>query len=162
MSESKQRFVNLLQRGTQALHKGQVARATQLLERAHRLEPENADVALNLAGAYILSKKFTRAVTILEPLSERQPHNPMVWLNLGAAYLGNPVLARDEDHQRAIAAFEKAIELDPGAPNAAYNLGLIHLDRQDTEQALHWFRRALQTKPHDRDAQSYIKRLSQA
>ena len=102
--ENKQpqsRFFNLLSKGTQALHDGDIAKAIRLLERAHELDQENIDAALNLGGAYILSKKFSKAAAILEPLSERDPHNPMVWTNLGAAYLGNPILAKDEDHQRA-------------------------------------------------------------
>ena len=93
------RFNDFLSQGTDALHNGEIAKATRFLEQAHGLDHENVDAALNLAGAYILSKKFTKAVAILEPLSERDSHNPMVWTNLGAAYLGNPVLAADEHHQ---------------------------------------------------------------
>ena len=157
---SEERFRDLLTAGTQALQKGETAKATKYLEQAHHLHRENADAALNLGGAYILSKKFSKAVAILEPLSERDPHNPMVWTNLGAAYLGNPVLAKDEEQQRAIAAFERALELNPATPNVAYNLGLIYLDRQENEQAFHWFRRAVQANPNDRDAKNYIQKLT--
>ena len=153
-------FRELLRQGTRALQQGQASQAVRLLEQAHRLDPDNPDAALNLGGAYILAKKFNRAVDILELLSQREPDNPMVWTNLGAAYLGNPVLAGDEQQQRAIAAFKKALELDPATPHVAYNLGLIYLDRQDSTAALHWFRQAVATDPHDRDAQRYIDRLS--
>jgi tetratricopeptide (TPR) repeat protein len=151
----------LLSKGTEALHQGDVAKATRLLERAYRLDRENIDAALNLGGAYILSKRFVEAVQVLEPLSRRDPDNPMVWTNLGAAYLGNPILAKDNDQQQAIAAFKKAIELNPAAPNVAYNLGLIYRDRQEIDQALHWFRRALQVNPNDRDARRFVDQLSQ-
>ncbi len=158
--QSQSRFFSLLSKGTQALHGGDIAKAIRLLERAHEMDQENIDAALNLGGAYILSKKFSKAVAILEPLSERDPHNPMVWTNLGAAYLGNPILAKDEDHQRAIAAFEQALELNPATPNVAYNLGLIYLDRQEKDKAVRWFQKALQTNPNDRDARNYIKQLT--
>jgi len=157
----KQRFFRLLRQGTQALHQGDVARAVRLLERCHNLNKENPDAALNLGGAYILSKKFADAANILEPLSKRQPDNPMVWTNLGAAYLGNPVLAGNEAQQRAINAFKQAINLNPTAPNVAYNLGLIYKDRQEKENALHWFERALQANPNDKDAKQYIAQLRQ-
>ena len=157
---SEERFRDLLTAGTQALQKGEIAKATKYLEQAHHLHRENPDAALNLGGAYILSKKFAKAVAILEPLSERDPDNPMVWTNLGAAYLGNPVLAKDEEQQRAIVAFEQALALNPATPNVAYNLGLIYVDRQDKEQALHWFRQALKANPNDRDAKKYIEQLS--
>ena len=140
-------FFTLLQQGTQALHQGRTTAAVKLLEQAHHLEPDQADAALNLGGAYILAKKFKQAVAVLEPLSQRQPGQPMVWTNLGAAYLGNPVLANDEQQQQAI-------------PHVAYNLGLIYRDRQDNETALYWFRRALEADPNDRDAQTYIQQLT--
>ena len=84
----------------------------------------------------------------------------MIWTNLGAAYLGNPILARDEHHDKAIAAFKKALEIDPKAPNVAYNLGLIYRDRKETPEALHWFQQALKANPNDNDAQRYIDDLS--
>jgi tetratricopeptide (TPR) repeat protein len=158
--QREQRFFNWLRQGVEALHRGDLDKAVRFLERAHQLYPANPDAALNLGGAYILSKKFAQATAILEPLSEQEPHNPMVWTNLGAAYLGNPILAKDEDQRRAMAAFERALEIDPSAPNVAYNLGLVHLDRQENDQALHWFRRAIQSNPNDRDARRFIDQLA--
>ena len=157
----QKRFFDWLRRGTEALHRGDIAKATRFLERAHQMEPDNQDAALNLGGAYILAKKFAQAVAVLEPLSERVPHNPMVWTNLGAAYLGNPILAKEAEQLRAIAAFERAIELNPIAPNVAYNLRLVHLDRRENERALHWFQRAVQANPHDRDARRFVEQLSE-
>ncbi len=159
--QARRRFFNLLDQGTQALHKGQISRAVQLLTRAHRMDEENVDAALNLGGAYILSRQFVQAVAILEPLSQRDPHNPMVWTNLGAAYLGSPVLARDEEQLRAIAALTRAFELNPATPNVAYNLGLIYRDRQEYDKALHWFWRALQANPNDRDARRCAAQMEQ-
>jgi Flp pilus assembly protein TadD len=154
-------FLTLVQEGTQALQRGQTVTAIKLLEQARQLDSNHPDATLNLAGAYILSKKFKQAVDLLEPLSEQEPDNPMVWTNLGAAYLGNPVLVRDEEQYKAIAAFKQALNLDPATPNVAYNLGLIYVDRADPEQARHWFRRAIQANPQDRDARFYLKKLTE-
>ncbi|HFE65962.1 MAG TPA: tetratricopeptide repeat protein, partial [Chloroflexi bacterium] len=136
------------------------AAALPLLEKAHRLNPDNMDAALNLSSAYILSKRFKDAVPILEKLSERDPDNAMVWTNLGAAYLGNPVLARDEEQLQAIEAFQQALEVNPVAPHVAYNIGLIYRDRQENKAAVDWFQKALQANPNDQDARSLIARLS--
>ena len=81
------------------------------------------------------------------------------WTNLGAAYLGNPVLATAEQQDKAIAAFERALECDPVAPHVAYNLGLIYRDRNDRDRAIHWFTRALQADPLDRDARRILEKL---
>lgn len=157
--ESK--FKNLLNEGTRALHTGKTARAVDLLEQAHRLDEEDGAAALNLAGAYILTKRFAKAVNVLERLKELEPDNPMVWINLGAAYLGNPVIAREADQRKAIDAFERAWRLDPKTPSVAYNLGLVHVDRKDHPQAIYWFQQALEINPDDRDARNYLKKLTQ-
>lgn len=158
-SRTRKRAEALFRRGTEFLHAGEPDRAVQPLEQAHELDPSDADVALNLSGAYILTKKFRRAVPILEALSEQEPGNPMVWTNLGAAYLGNPVLARDEEQRRAIAAFKRALEVDPVAPNVAYNIALIYRDRHEIDRAIYWFERAIKANPNDRDARSILRRL---
>jgi len=149
-------FETLFRRGSRLLHRGKVDEAVTILQKAHALKPEHFDAALNLSGGYILTKKFKQAVELLETLREQAPDNAMLWTNLGAAYLGNPILARNEDQLKAIAAFEEALAIDPVAPNVAYNIGLIYRDRRDYEMAIAWFRRALQTNPNDQDARNLI------
>ncbi len=147
--------------GTQLLHQNKPQEALPHLEQAFQLDGKHVDAGINLSGAYILTRQFRKAVEILEPLSEQAPQHVMVWINLGAAYLGNPVLARDAEQQKAVAAFEKALELNPAAPSVAYNLGLIYRDRNEIEQAVFWFRRAVQANPQDKDARSLLRRLSE-
>lgn len=152
-------FTDLFRQGTALLHQGNAGEATPLLERAHELEPDHVDVAINLSGAYILSGKFKWAIPLLEELGRRAPDNVMVWMNLGAAYLGNPILATDEQQRQAITAFEQALALNPVAPNVAYNLGLIYRDRQEIDKAIHWFEEALKANPNDQDARNILGRL---
>ncbi|MFN2220905.1 MAG: tetratricopeptide repeat protein [Chloroflexota bacterium] len=146
--------------GTRLLHRGKAGDAIFLLERAVSVRPDHTDAAINLSGAYILTGKFKKALALLEPLSEREPDNAMVWTNLGAAYLGNPVLARDEEQKKAIAAFERALEIRPAAPSVAYNIGLIYRDREDTEEAARWFRQAVRDNPKDHHARSMLDEMS--
>jgi tetratricopeptide (TPR) repeat protein len=42
-----------------------------------------------------------------------------------------------------------------------YNLGLVHLDRRENERALHWFQRAIQANPNDRDARRFVEQLAE-
>jgi tetratricopeptide (TPR) repeat protein len=146
--------------GTRLLHQGEAKKAVLLLERAVSLRPDHTDATINLSGAYILSGKFKKALAILIPLSEREPENAMVWTNLGAAHLGNPVLARDEEQRRAIAAFERALEIRPASPSVAYNIGLIYRDRKEIEDAIKWFRQAVRDNPNDHHARSMLDKLS--
>lgn len=152
-------FDDLFVNGTDLLHQGKAAQATPFLEKAHDLQPQAVDVGINLAGAYILTKKFKRAVMILEPISEENPNHPMIWTNLGAAYLGNPVLANDEEQLRSIAAFERALAFDPVSPSVAYNIGLIYRDRREYEKAIEWFQKAVQHNPRDQHARNILETL---
>jgi tetratricopeptide (TPR) repeat protein len=160
-SQTQKRFQALFRRGTDMLHRGNSERAVQLLERAYQIDPTHVDTAVNLSGAYILTKKFRKAVDVLEPISEQEPDHAMVWTNLGAAYLGNPILARDEEQLRAIGAFSKAIAINPIAPNVAYNIGLIYRDRGELEDAIHWFGWAIKANPADQDARRIKARLEE-
>lgn len=152
-------FNEAFRRGTQMLHQGQAKESVPYLEQAYTLQPDNVDAAINLAGAYILSKKFSKAVGVLEPASREQPDHSQLWINLGAAYLGNPVLAREEEQVKAIAAFEHALQIDPIAPSVAYNIGLIYRDMGESDKAIHWFRQAVKHNPADKDARSLLNRL---
>lgn len=157
--EDEQKFDVMFRRGSELLQRGQVNDAVPLLQKAHAIDPDHFDASLNLSGAYILTRKFRHAVKLLERLREQAPNNAMVWTNLGAAYLGNPVLARDEEQLQAIAAFKRALQLDPIAPNVAYNIGLIYRDRREYDLAIAWFERAIKANPHDQDARNLVKKL---
>ncbi len=159
MASNKDSFESIYREGTRLLHHGEILHAVEILQEAHRMRPDHPETAINLSGAYILSKKFREAVNLLEMLSESESDNEMVWINLGAAYLGNPVLATDKNQRQAIKAFKRALDLNPIAPNVAYNIALIYKDRKDTEIATYWFRQALKANPSDKDAQSYLSRF---
>lgn len=159
MSGEAEGFRALLIKGTRLLRQGKGAQAATFLKQAYEMEPENLDAALNYGGALIMAGKFRQAVPILEALRDREPDNAMVWTNLGAAYLGNPVLANDEQQEQAIAAFVRALQLNPEAPSVAYNLALIYRDRLENDEAIHWLQRALRTSPADKHARALLKRL---
>ena len=155
------KFEALFRRGSELLHQGKAQEAVPVLQKANDLKPGHFDTMLNLSGAYILTKKFKQAVVLLEQLRDQAPNNVMVWTNLGAAYLGNPILSRDDEQLQAIAAFKQALQIDPIAPNVAYNIGLIYRDRRDYDLAINWFERALQANPNDQDAKNLIKKLQE-
>jgi len=149
----------LLNQGGRLLQDAKPAEAIRYLERALALDAQNVAVRINLGGAYVLTGRHREAVPLLEGARDVEPDNPMIWTNLGAAYLGNRILATPEQQTQAIRAFERALELDPMAPSLHYNIGLIHMDRGDTAQALTAFRRAIQVNPADRDAHTWLRKL---
>ncbi len=153
-------FEELYANGTMFLHSRKAEQAVELLELAHELRPMHLDVTINLGGAYILSGRFKPAVGVLEEAVKIDPHSPMAWTNLGAAYLGNPVLARDKEQLKAIAAFRKVLDIRQGTPNVAYNIGLIYRDRREWNEAADWFSEAVTTDPNDKDARALLDKVN--
>jgi protein O-GlcNAc transferase len=131
------------------------------LAEAWELDSQNVDVAINLGGAYILQGKHKRGIPVLETASLLEPDNAMVWSNLAAAYLGKLPLSTQEQQQKAIDAYERALALDPRAPHVHYNLGLIYLERDEPLRAASHFHGALKTDPSDRDARHWLDRIEE-
>lgn len=156
------RVTLLLNEAAHLLHQHRPGEAAERLEEARQLAPENVMLAINLGGAYIMQGKHRRAVPILEEAARLEPDNAMIWTNLAAAYLGRLELSTRDVQDKAITAFERALQLDPLAPNINYNLGLIYRERGDVDRACAHFARAIEVNPDDRDAQAWFRRLSQA
>jgi protein O-GlcNAc transferase len=154
--------LRLLNLGADLLAQGKADDAVAYLEQAYRLDAGNVAACINLGGAYVMCGRHKEAIPILETARNVEPGNSMIWINLGAAYLGNPILATAEQQTRAIAAFETALQIDPAAPSVHYNLGLIFVDRGDTDLAIAAFRQAVQVNPYDRDARRWLGKLEAA
>jgi len=151
----------LLNEAARLLAQRRPGEAAERLERARELAPnvERLAVAINLGGAYIMQRRYRQAVPILEEAAKRAPNNAMVWVNLAAAYLGDLSHSTQEMQDRAIAAYEEALRVDPLAANVNYNLGLIYKERGETTRAAAHFWRALEVNPQDEDARTWLRRL---
>ena len=143
-------FHRALSEGAWLLRQNRPQEATERLLPLWEMAPTNPDVAINLGGAYILQGKWNKAERVLSRAAELHPDNVMIWINLGAAHLGRLELSGPKQQERAIRAYERALALDPYAPNVHYHLGLIHKDRGDIDQAANAFERALEVNPADR------------
>jgi tetratricopeptide (TPR) repeat protein len=154
-------FRRALNESAALLRQQRAAEAVEMLLTLAQAAPNHPDVAINLAGAYILQRKWGRAVRLLERALEMHPDNVMLWINLGAAQLGNLKTAGPRQQQKAIAAYERALQVDPAAPNVHYHLGLIYMEGGDFERARLSFRSALQVNPADRDASYWLGRLDE-
>jgi tetratricopeptide (TPR) repeat protein len=158
-AKATERARQLLNQGATLLEQGRAEQAIASLERAYRIDAESVPILINLGGAYIMAGRHKDAIPVLEAARNAEPDNAMIWINLGAAYLGNPVLASAEQQRQAIVAFEKALELNPAAPNVHYNLGLVFVDRKENDLAIAAFRQAVRVNPLDRDAQNWLRKL---
>ncbi len=156
-----EQYFRQMREASAMLQGGDGKNAALILERLYELHPEDVDVAINLGGAYILSKQYKRAVDILEPATSQAPENAALWVNLAAAYLGTLPISTREQQDKAISAFERALAINPAYPNAHYNIGLIYEDRGDWANARRWFEGALRANPADKDARVLLTKAEQ-
>ncbi len=159
---TRQNAYRLLQEGVRLLNAGRYGEAIEALEEAHTLLPDDPDIMITLGGAMIMAGKWNKAEGFLEKAVEKHPDNARLWLNLAAAILGRLEISPRWRQDKAIAAYQRAIELDPVAPSAHYNVGLIHAERKDWEKAIQWFEAAVRANPRDKDARLWLKRARQA
>lgn len=153
-------FHRLLNESARLLSQGRPGEAEQRLTGLSEIAPEHPDVLINLSGAYILQAKWSRAVKLLTKAVRVHPENAMLWMNMGAAQLGRLETAGPKQQEKAIQAYQRALQVDPETPNAHYHLGLIYKERGELTRSAAFFQRALEVNPSDKDARYWLDRLT--
>jgi tetratricopeptide (TPR) repeat protein len=82
----------------------------------------------------------------------KSPDSWMAWLNHGRAAAS----ASPPEMATAAASFRKALELAPDVADPHYDMGLIHLDKQDYPTAAAEFTRALEIEPRHSRARNML------
>ena len=113
--------------GTVLLQQGRAAPAAELLERAHKLAPEQAVCTMRLAMAHSALGGHERAEGMLRRLLSKFPNWHEAWDNLGG------VLQLRGRQAEAIECHRRAVALKPAFAGGWCNLGLALLfaDRPD-------------------------------
>jgi hypothetical protein len=105
--------------------------------------PPSSTPGLPQAMARLNAQDPAGALKIAEQVVAREPENPRAWRVVGMAAKGV------KDFDRAIAAFQKSVELDPANPAGIYNVGAVYAAKGDTDHAFDWLGRARATKKID-------------
>ncbi|HEX8493813.1 MAG TPA: tetratricopeptide repeat protein [Pyrinomonadaceae bacterium] len=92
--------------------------------------------AMSEAEALFQSQKFTEAAKAFAAVTKAEPANGRAWLRLGSS------LHALGQYERAVAAFERAVEILRG-PIAMYNLACAYARLNNKEKAFEWLNKAL-------------------
>jgi tetratricopeptide (TPR) repeat protein len=127
------------------LRTGDFDGASALLQGVLAKNPKDANALFYLGLSYAGRKMCREAIPPLTQVTELSPDFPGAWFQLGVCQrqLG--------DTGKALAFFEKSLELDPADTNSAYNAGLILFETNRIDEALGRFERGLAAKPEDPD-----------
>ena len=124
-------------------------KAEEEFKTAQSIEPESEEVVLNLARVYAESGDIEHAVKVIEavPVDARSPRMEVA---LGAAY---DQLKRPKD---AVAAYQRAVELDPGDEHTLDTLGQALLNNNQLDEALKQYKALAVADPEDAEALVHI------
>lgn len=150
----------LFEEGVRQLREQNVDEGIDLLKQARELDAKNPDILVNLGGGYLLKGQHEKAVSVLERATDVAPDNVNAWINLAAAYLGSLEHSTLEQQEKAIEAWQQALQLDSEAPNVNYMLGLVYYKQGTIERAVAHFTRAIEVNPDDTDARRWLSSLT--
>ena len=153
-------YRTILNESARLLRANRPGEAIAVLEPLRADLPNDPDIAINLGGALILQRKWSKAVKVLTEAVDTSPDNVLLWTNLAAAHLGRLETSGPKHQARAIAAYEKALRIDPSTPNVHYHLGLIYKQQGNLSRSSAMFQRALEINPNDHDARYWMQKLS--
>jgi tetratricopeptide (TPR) repeat protein len=127
-------------------------KAEDQFKTAQAIEPDSEEVVLNLARLYAESGDLAHAARVIEavPVSDRSPKMEVA---LGAAY---DQLKQPKD---AIAAYQRAADMDPGDAHTLDALGQALLNDNQLDEALKQFKLLAEADPEDTEAQVNIAEI---
>jgi Flp pilus assembly protein TadD len=130
-------FDEQFHRGLLALQNNDLTAATQSLEQASRLQPENPRVWAALAQAYLRSKQADPANAAAKRAESLAADDPVVQHALAIFFSETGDLARAADLERRFASGKAA------DPQAAARAAMLSLQAGEPQQAITWARAAL-------------------
>ncbi|HVT81465.1 MAG TPA: tetratricopeptide repeat protein, partial [Phycisphaerae bacterium] len=135
--------------GLIACQQNDFTRASELIEQAIARAPGNGEFHINLAEVKRRMNRLDEAEASLRRAAELVPENAFVWYNLG-------VVMRNLKPAEAMAAFEKAIAIEPRLAEAHNNLGLLQHQAGDYAAAIESFRRSLLVRPNHAETENNL------
>jgi tetratricopeptide (TPR) repeat protein len=121
------------------------ASAESLWREALSEDPRNPRALINLGVHYSAAGRWEESRQVLEDLLTLQPSNGAVYSKLGYIYQQKNYEHHDEE--KALAYFQKSLQLDPTNIFAHYNLGVLLMERRDLDGAEHEFVEAARVAP---------------
>jgi tetratricopeptide (TPR) repeat protein len=116
--------------------------ALDLLVRAHKLAPENSDIIFLLARVSMRQNYYEDAIPLLESGVKLAPQRADLHAALGESYF------KTEKTEKAIAEFQKLIEIEPTAQSYAF-MGISYRRLGRFDKARDYFEGGLKRDPHN-------------
>jgi tetratricopeptide (TPR) repeat protein len=107
------------------IQEGDNEQALAALNEAKAQDPENIDILLTEADVLNKMGEDQKYQVLMEKIIQKDPNNPVLYYNLGVTNSNN------DQPEKAIEYYKKAIELDPEMVDAYLNLASATIDKRD-------------------------------
>lgn len=108
-----------------------------------RPQRQTSESTLAEGVAHLQANDSAGAAKILESVTRREPQNGRAWRNLALAYQNM------KDPDRAIRAYQRALDVEPSVPTPLFNLGAVYAIKGDKDEAFAWLEKAKATRRID-------------
>ena len=133
---------------------GRLDLSLEMLEQARQIEPHNFEILANLGRVFLQNDQAMEAETYLQAALKIKSGDKKLKIYLAKA------LHRQGRFAEASALFDELLQQDSHNFDLLYTLGTISISEQNREQALKFFRKALEVRPEDDLTQAKIAELS--
>ena len=133
----------------------------QIPEQIKKIEdnPNDVDARLALAQNYELSNKIKEAIAQYEKISELQPDKAQWHKKIGDLYEGSTQTNKQERLQKAAAAYQIAISLEPDSYELYDSLAKTHKNQDNLSEAEAAYRQALKASLKPAEYDSAVKAI---
>ncbi|MAX80046.1 MAG: hypothetical protein CL843_07715 [Crocinitomicaceae bacterium] len=137
----KEKAYELGEKAVQQMDAGQIKEALDLLEEAHKLDPENMNYPYETAYAHYLNKDYKSGIKVLKKLTKHNQVNDRVWQMLGNCYDMN------KDPEQAIKTYEKGLTHFPNSGSLYLERGNMELLKKEYDNALGYYEQGIKVDP---------------
>ena len=135
-------FLSLMNAGKNYLDQGDATNALAIYKRAGAIVPNDADLHLNLANAYLIGGAAGEAIQEADEVLKLEPNSAAAYFVKGAAYL------RLANAEEATKALENAKKIDPGEAATFFQLGRARMGLQQWDGAITAFQEGIRMNPN--------------
>lgn len=137
-----EQFLRLMNAGKNYLDQGDATNALALYRRAEALVPNDVEVRLNLANAYLLAGAAEEAIREAEEVLRLEPNSAAAYFVKGSACL------RLSNWPGAAIALENARTIEPGETATCFQLGRAKMELRQWEGAIAAFKEGIAMDPN--------------
>ena len=144
---------SLIEKGDEALEKGDLQKALAIYSEANIKEPNSADTLFKMGYTLGLQERDDEALDYYKEALELDQYNTYIHQAMASIYRKNREFASAKLHLNAL------VEIDDSNPITFYNYGNLYADMEHPEEARRMYLEAIELNPDFNEAKEELEKL---